>query len=155
MSTYQEKWKKAKVLFKTTAKVKKPSAVVDSYLRKPAGLDKTLGKLDAADKKGINLKVEALKEFEAAYKEFNRMLTASLRYAAENKKEVAEAVAKSSNVSTEFLINVLDGIATFKTPVEEGDLKALDYFWNAAKDVGLLKTAPPAPPLAWPPAMQP
>ena len=60
------------------------------------------------------------------------MLIASLRYASENKKEVAEAVAKSSNVSTEFLINVLDGIATFKTPVEEDDLRALDYFWNAA-----------------------
>lgn len=98
---------------------------------------------------------EKIAKDETAYKEFNRMLIASLRYASENKKEVAEAVAKSSNVSTEFLINVLDGIATFKTPVEEDDLKALDYFWNAAKDVGLLKTAPPARPLAWPLAMQP
>jgi NitT/TauT family transport system substrate-binding protein len=98
---------------------------------------------------------EKIAKDEAAYKEFNRMLTASLRYASENKKEVAEAIAKSSNVSTEFLINVLDGIATFKTPVEESDLKAIDYFWNAAKDVGLLKTAPAAKPLAWAPAMQP
>lgn len=70
MATYQEKWKKAKTLFKATAKVKKPSAEVDSYFRKPAGLDKTLAKLDAADAKGINLKPEALREFEAAYKEF-------------------------------------------------------------------------------------
>jgi hypothetical protein len=70
MATYQEKWKKAKVLFKNTAKVKKPSAEVDSFFRKPAGLDKTLGKLDTADKKGIGNKPEALREFEAAYKEF-------------------------------------------------------------------------------------
>jgi ABC-type nitrate/sulfonate/bicarbonate transport system substrate-binding protein len=98
---------------------------------------------------------EKIAKNEAAYKEFNRMLVASLRYASENKKEVAEAIAKTSNVSTEFLINVLDGVATFKTPVENEDLKALDYFWNAAKDVGLLKTAPSARSLAWQPAMQP
>jgi ABC-type nitrate/sulfonate/bicarbonate transport system substrate-binding protein len=98
---------------------------------------------------------EKIAKDEAAYKEFNRMLVGSLRYASENKKEVAEAIAKTSNVSTEFLINVLDGIATFKTPVENEDLKALDYFWNAAKDVGLLKTVPSARSLAWQPAMQP
>ena len=55
----------------------------------------------------------------------------------------------------EFLENVLKGIATFKTPVEEDDIKAMDYFWGAAKDVGLLKTAVPARPLVWAPAMQP
>ena len=55
----------------------------------------------------------------------------------------------------DFLQNVLKGIAAFKTPVEEDDIKALDYFWGAAKDVGLLKTVVPARPLVWAPAMQP
>ena len=96
---------------------------------------------------------EKIKDNEEAYKEFNRMLTESLRYAAQNKQMVAEAIAKTSNVAPDFLINVLDGIATFKTPIEEDDIKALDYFWNAAKDVGILKSAPSARSIAWKPAM--
>jgi ABC-type nitrate/sulfonate/bicarbonate transport system substrate-binding protein len=98
---------------------------------------------------------EKIAKDEEAYKEVNRMLTASLRYASEHKQEVAAAVSKTTNVATDFLINVLDGISTFKTPVEEADLKALDFFWNAAKDIGILKTAPSARALAWKPAMQP
>jgi ABC-type nitrate/sulfonate/bicarbonate transport system substrate-binding protein len=98
---------------------------------------------------------EKIAKDEAAYKEFNRMLTESLRYAAANKQEVAAAIAKTSNVSTEFLINVLEGIATFKTPIEADDINALNYFWNAAKDVGILKSTPSAEALAWKPAMQP
>ena len=90
-----------------------------------------------------------------AYREFNRLLAASVRYAVEHSREVAAAVARSSNVSPEFLENVLKGIATFKTPVEEDDLKAIDYFWGAAKDVGLLKSIVPVRPLVWAPAMQP
>jgi hypothetical protein len=92
---------------------------------------------------------------EASYREFNRLLTASVRYAIDNSQEVAAAVAKTFNVPADFLQNVLNGIATFKTPVEEDDIKALDYFWGAAKDVGLLKTTVPARPLAWSAAMQP
>jgi NitT/TauT family transport system substrate-binding protein len=92
---------------------------------------------------------------EAAYREFNRLLAASVRYAVANAQEVAAAVAKTSNVSADFLLNVLNGIANFKTPVEEDDIKALEYFWGAAKDVGLLKSTIPARELVWAPAMAP
>jgi predicted solute-binding protein len=92
---------------------------------------------------------------EASYREFNRVLAASVRYAIDNRQEVAAAVAKTFNVPTDFLQNILDGIASFKTPVEEDDIKALDYFWGAAKDVGLLKTTVPARSLVWAPATQP
>ena len=92
---------------------------------------------------------------EEAYREFNRLLAASVRYAVANAQEVATAVAKTSNVSGDFLLNVLAGIASFKTPVEEDDIKALEYFWGAAKDVGLLKTTVPARGLVWAPAMTP
>jgi NitT/TauT family transport system substrate-binding protein len=81
---------------------------------------------------------------EEAYREFNRLLAASVRYAVEHSEEVAAAVGKFSNAPADFLQNVLKGIAVFKTPVEEDDIKALDYFWGAAKDVGLLKTVVPA-----------
>ena len=92
---------------------------------------------------------------EEAYREFNRLLAASVRYAVEHSEEVAAAVGKSANVPADFLQSVLKGIAAFKTPVEEDDIKALDYFWGAAKEVGLLKTVVPAKPLVWAPAMQP
>jgi len=93
---------------------------------------------------------------EDAYREFNRLLAASVRYAADNSQEVAAAVAKTANVPADFLLSVLKGVANFKAPVEDDDLKALDYFWGAAKEVGLLKTtAPAARPLVWAPALQP
>ena len=92
---------------------------------------------------------------EEAYREFNRLLAASVRYAIQHSDEVAGAVAKSSNAPVDFLQNVLKGIVSFKTPVEEDDIRALDYFWGAAREVGLLKTATPARPLVWAPAMQP
>jgi len=92
---------------------------------------------------------------EAAYREFDRLLAASVHYAVEHQDEVAQAVGHSANVSPEFLMSVLKGVSTFATPVEEEDLKAIDYFWSASKDVGLLKSSVPARSLAWPPAMQP
>ena len=93
---------------------------------------------------------------EEAYREFNRLLAASVRYAVENSDEVAAAVGRSPpTCPLNFLQNVLKGIVSFKTPVEEDDIKAIDYFWGAAKDVGLLKTAVPVRPLVWAPAMQP
>jgi ABC-type nitrate/sulfonate/bicarbonate transport system substrate-binding protein len=92
---------------------------------------------------------------EEAYREFNRLLSASVRYAVEHSRDVAAAVGRTSNVSPEFLENVLKGIAAFRTPVEEDDIKAIDYFWGAAKDVGLLKSVVPVRPLVWTPAMQP
>src|SRR5438876_11672526 len=51
MPTFKEKWKHAKEAFQQTARVKKPSAKVDSYFRKPAGIDSALEKVDAAEPK--------------------------------------------------------------------------------------------------------
>jgi len=91
---------------------------------------------------------------EAAYREFDRLLAASVRYAVEHQDEVATAVAKAANISPDFLKSVLKGVASFATPVEEEDLNAIDYFWTAAKEVGLLKSSVPAKSLVWAPAMQ-
>jgi NitT/TauT family transport system substrate-binding protein len=92
---------------------------------------------------------------EEAYREFDRLLTASVRYAVEHSDEVAAAVGQASNASPEFLKSVLGAIATFNTPVEEEDIKAIDYFWSASRDIGLLKSSVPARTLVWAPAMQP
>jgi len=68
MPKYQDKWKKAKLLFKSTAKVKKPSAQVDSLFRKRAGIDSALEKLDKAELKRPMAVPAAYKEFESAAK---------------------------------------------------------------------------------------
>jgi NitT/TauT family transport system substrate-binding protein len=97
---------------------------------------------------------ERIAKDEAAYREFDRLLTASVRYAVEHEDEVAAAVGHSANVSPEFLKNVLKGVSRFETPVEEEDLRAIDYFWGASKEVGLIKSSVPAKSLVWAPAMQ-
>lgn len=69
MSTFKEKWKHAKEVFKQTAKVKKPSAKVDSFFRKPAGIDNALEKVDAAEPKMV-LNKAGYDEFVAAAAKF-------------------------------------------------------------------------------------
>jgi hypothetical protein len=46
-------------------------------------------------------------------------------------------------------------VSDFKTPVEEADVKAIDYFWNAAVSIGLLPSAPAVRSVVWPDAMKP
>ncbi len=66
MPTYSEKWKQAKRLFETTAKVKKPSADVTSFFRRKAGIDGALKKIDEAAAKKIGLDPNHYKAFVAA-----------------------------------------------------------------------------------------
>jgi NitT/TauT family transport system substrate-binding protein len=90
----------------------------------------------------------------AAYREFNRMLTESLRYAAAHEQEVTEKIGKQANANPDYLKRTIAGVAQFETPIEEADLKAIDYFWQAAKSIGMIETAPSARDLAWPDAMK-
>ena len=97
---------------------------------------------------------DAIEQNEELYREFNRMLTESVRYAAANSEAVTGAVAAEAGVDAAYLSKVLMGIAEFETPIEEQDVKALTFFWQAAKEVGILTTAPDAMDLVWKPAMQ-
>jgi hypothetical protein len=112
MTTYGEKWKAAKKLFKDTAKVKKPSAKVDSFFRKPAGIDKTLEAVDKAGAKQINFKAADLREFEEAIAEF--------RVAAAAYVKVLDATVGAEPTGTDK-VAYQKGVAVLKT-----QLKALD-----------------------------
>ncbi|MBM3601336.1 MAG: ABC transporter substrate-binding protein [Alphaproteobacteria bacterium] len=91
----------------------------------------------------------------ALYREFNRVVTASVRDAAANKMEWSQMVGQKNNVPPEYLRKILDSVSDFKTPVEEADVKAIDYFWTAAVSIGLLPSAPPVQSVIWPDAMKP
>jgi hypothetical protein len=71
MGALVDRWRSAKKLFKSTARVKKPSPTVERFASKTLGIEKALGKLDAALKThhvGTDAKVYAA--WNSAYKEF-------------------------------------------------------------------------------------
>jgi ABC-type nitrate/sulfonate/bicarbonate transport system substrate-binding protein len=95
----------------------------------------------------------------AAYREFNRMLMASLIYASEH-SELCVSIAKQAQIaeSAPYLQSMINAIQPVKrTPVGADEIKAINYSWTVAKSVGLLenvKEMPDALALVWPEALQ-
>jgi hypothetical protein len=118
MGKYQDKWKKAKELFKSTAKVKKPSATVDSFFRKKTGIDASLAKLDLAESKRPMAVPAAYKDFAVAAKMY---FTASSSYLKVLQSAVAKVPDKADQESYQRGIKVL-----------QTQLKALDSSVNTA-----------------------
>jgi hypothetical protein len=79
MAGYVDKWKKAKLLFKATAKVKKPSAKVDSFFRKPAGIEPALKKVDEAEAKKIGVDPAAMRNYKAAVVAYQKAAAAYVK----------------------------------------------------------------------------
>lgn len=77
---FVDKWKHAKQVFQTTTKTKKPSAEVDSFFRKPAGIDSALAKVDAAlanankDAKGLKAFQDTVSGFVVAKNAYYKTL---------------------------------------------------------------------------------
>ncbi len=95
----------------------------------------------------------------ADYAEFNRMVVASLKYASEHPEMIAKVAADSQMAdSVGFLKAMFDGIYPYKAPVEADDIKAINFVWNAAKEIGMLQNVPQIPDAAtlmWPEALKP
>jgi hypothetical protein len=75
MGVLLDKWRNAKLLFKTTANVKKPSPKVGTFASKTLGIEKALIKLEAAQAKDINTNVKALADWKKAGLEFRIVKT--------------------------------------------------------------------------------
>ena len=69
MGALVDRWKAAKQLFKTTARVKKPSPTVGVFASKTLGIEKALAKVEAAEAKGLSVP-KNLAAFKAAAQEF-------------------------------------------------------------------------------------
>lgn len=92
---------------------------------------------------------------EAAYAEFIRMIAASIRYAAAHSKEIVAEIGQQTNAPPEYLQNMVDSVGQFASSVEEQDITAINYFWQAAKSIGMLDAAPDVRPIVWPRALRP
>ena len=95
---------------------------------------------------GYPEKLEARPE---AFKEFNRMIKASVDYANAHTAEVGKAIAEQFKVSPEFLGWWLTTYSTFPGVVSAGDLKAMEVVWQNAKELKLMDGYPSAESTIW------
>ena len=82
---------------------------------------------------------EKLKARPEAFKEFNRMLKASVDYAVANPQKVGEAIAKDAGISPDFFSAWLKRYSTFPAVVSKADTKAYETVWANAKKLEILK----------------
>ena len=92
---------------------------------------------------------EKIAERPAAYKEFDRMLKASVDYALNNLDEVSVAVGKEKNIDPEFFKVWFTRFSEFPAVVSDADLKAIEVNWKESKELGLIKEYPDVETLVW------
>ena len=84
-----------------------------------------------------------------AFKEFDRMLKASVDYADAHPREVGEAIAKEYKISPAFFGWWLRNYSTFPGVVSEGDLKSMEVVWENARQLGMMGKYPKAESVVW------
>ncbi len=84
-----------------------------------------------------------------AFKEFNRMLKASVDYAMANPEAVGAEIAKEHNISPEFFKAWLTRFSYLPATVSDADMKAMETVWAGAKELGILKEYPKAETVIW------
>ena len=84
------------------------------------------------------------------FKEFNRMLLASVQYANDNTAEVGEAISKqTAKISPDYFAAWLQDYAYVPGVVTAEDEKAMTTVWTMAKEMGILKKVPDAKSVIW------
>lgn len=86
-----------------------------------------------------------------AFKEFNRMLKASVDYAVANPDVVGEAVAKQGKISADYFKAWLADYSRTPAVLSSLHLKAMETVWNNAETLGILKPgeSPKAEAVVW------
>jgi len=92
---------------------------------------------------------EKLKARPEAFREFNRMLYESAKYARDNPDEVGKAISKTAKISPEFFKAWLTNFSEYPAVVTDGDMKSMEVVWQNAKEMGILKTYPMAKDVVW------
>jgi NitT/TauT family transport system substrate-binding protein len=84
-----------------------------------------------------------------AFREFNRMLKASVEYALANRDEVFGAVAKQANIDRKFFDWWFD--RTTSVPMVFGDehARAVTTGWTIGRDLGMVQNVPDVRALTW------
>jgi NitT/TauT family transport system substrate-binding protein len=89
-----------------------------------------------------------------AYKEFLRVLHASVEYALKHQDEVFPAVAKQTNTEPAFFKAWFTRFSSFPAELTKNDIKAIELLWKRSVELGILKQAPPIMETIWKPAIQ-
>jgi NitT/TauT family transport system substrate-binding protein len=84
-----------------------------------------------------------------AYKEFDRMLQASVDYALAHLDEVSAAVGKEKNIDPGFFKTWFAKFSDFPAAISQDDLKAIEMNWKESKELGLITEYPDVKTLVW------
>lgn len=84
-----------------------------------------------------------------AFKEFDRMLKASVDYANAHTAEIGKAIAEKFHISPDFFGWWLKSYSTFPAVVSKGDLKAMEVVWQNAQELHLMGKYPKAESVVW------
>lgn len=92
-------------------------------------------------------KLEARPE---AFKEFNRMIHESVKYAVANTDEVGKAISESTaKITPDYFKAWLKGYSYFPGAISADDRKAMTTVWTMAKEMGILKKVPDVGSVIW------
>lgn len=92
---------------------------------------------------------DKLQAHPAAFKEFDRMLKASVDYANAHTAEVGKAIAKKFHISPDFFGWWLKKYSIFPAVVGKQDLKAMEVVWKNAHELHLIGKYPKARSVIW------
>lgn len=85
---------------------------------------------------------DKLKAKPEAFKEFDRMLLESVKYAVANADAVGLAISKTSKVDPKYFAAWIKDYSYFPGVVSEGDKKAMTVVWEQSKEMGIIKDVP-------------
>lgn len=92
---------------------------------------------------------EKIAEKPALYREFNRMLKASVTYTLKNIGEVSEAVGKETKNDPAYFKAWFEQYSDFPAAVSQNDIDAMNKVWALSKELGILKDFPDAKTMIW------
>lgn len=86
---------------------------------------------------------EKLKARPEAFKEFNRMMHESVKYAVAHADEVGAAISKkTAKIDVGYFKAWIKDYSYFPAVVSEADKKAMTLVWTVSKEMGILKKVP-------------
>ncbi|HEU5018268.1 MAG TPA: MqnA/MqnD/SBP family protein [Pseudolabrys sp.] len=97
---------------------------------------------------------DKLKAKPEIYREFQRVLYASMEYARQHPKEVFTAVGKQFNIDPDFFKVWFTRFSDFPVVMSDQDSKAIAFLWKHAKELGILKDYPPVEQTVWDKALR-
>jgi len=92
---------------------------------------------------------DKLKAKPEVYREFQRVLRASMEYAVKHPQEVFPAVGKQFNIDPEFFNAWFSRFSDFPVLLAQQDVTAIDLLWKKAKELDILKAYPPVQEAVW------